>query len=72
MSAPKIAHWLGATVVVVSTLLFGPTVPASGDPVCTGAMYTIPTQEDMSSPAHLSYPHSGMPAQAATFVAGKL
>jgi cutinase len=42
------------------------------DPVCTGAMYTIPTHEDMSTPQHLSYAHSGMPAQAAAFVAGKL
>jgi cutinase len=46
---------------------------AQGDPVCSlGPIYSIPTHEDMASPAHLSYPHTGMPAQAAAFVAGKL
>ncbi len=46
---------------------------APGDPVCTpGAMFTVPTHDELSSPAHLSYPNSGMPAQAATFVASHL
>ena len=58
-----VSPWYGAKAIDLC---------AQGDPVCTGAMYTIPTHEEMSTPQHLSYAHSGMPAQAATFVAGKL
>jgi cutinase len=58
-----VSPWYGAKAIDLC---------AQGDPVCTGAMYSIPTHEDLSSPAHLSYAHSGMPAQAATFVSGKL
>lgn len=43
---------------------------APGDAICaTDAGLSIPTPEEMNSAAHLSYPHSGMPAQAADFVA---
>jgi cutinase len=44
---------------------------APGDTICaTDAGLSIPTPDEMDSAAHLSYPHSGMPAQAAAFVAG--
>jgi cutinase len=43
---------------------------APGDAICSpGAGLSVPTPDEMSSAAHLSYPHSGMPAQAAAFVA---
>jgi cutinase len=58
-----VSPWYGAKAIDLC---------AGGDPVCTGAMYSVPTKEDMSTPQHLSYAHSGMPAQAATFVAGHL
>jgi cutinase len=46
---------------------------APGDRICaTDAGLSVPTQEEMSSPAHLSYPHSPMPGQAAAFVASHL
>jgi cutinase len=46
---------------------------APGDPICTpGGGLTAPTHDEMFSAAHLSYPNSGMPAQAATFVASHL
>jgi cutinase len=68
-------RYLGAPVTTVSPWYGAKAIDlcAAGDPVCTpGAMFTLPTHEEMSSPVHLSYPHSGMPAQAATFVAGHL
>jgi cutinase len=46
---------------------------APGDPVCTpGGALALPSQDEMFSPAHLSYKQSGMPSQAATFVASHL
>jgi cutinase len=46
---------------------------APGDPVCTpGGPSVQPSHDEMFSPAHLSYAQSGMPSQAATFVAGQL
>ncbi len=46
---------------------------APGDPVCTpGGPSVQPSHDDLFSPAHLSYSQSGMPSQAATFVAGQL
>jgi len=46
---------------------------AAGDPVCTpGGLSIQPSHDEMFSPAHLSYTQSGMPSQAATFVAGQL
>ena len=45
----------------------------NADPVCTpGALFTVPTHDELSSPAHLSYPNSETPAQAATFVASRV
>ncbi|WP_428338735.1 cutinase family protein [Mycobacterium sp.] len=48
-----------------------PNIPS--DPICTpGALFTVPTHDELSSPAHLSYPNSEMPAQAATFAASRV
>jgi cutinase len=66
MGAPvsTLSPWYGAKAIDLC---------AAGDPVCTpGAMFTLPTHDELSSPAHLSYPNSGMPAQAATFVVSHL
>jgi cutinase len=68
-------RYLGAPVSTLSPWYGAKAIDlcAPGDPVCTpGALFTVPTHEEMSSPTHLSYPHSGMPAQAATFVANHL
>jgi cutinase len=67
--------YLGAPVSTLSPWYGAKAIDlcAAGDPVCTpGAMFTLPTPEELSSAAHLSYPNSGMPAQAATFVASHL
>ena len=46
---------------------------APGDPVCTPEGLSVqPSHDEMFSPAHQSYSQSGMPSQAATFVAGQL
>ena len=68
-------RWLGAPVSTASPWYGAKTIDmcAPGDRICaTDAGMSIPTQDEMTSPAHLSYPHSGMPAQAATFVASHL
>ena len=68
-------RYLGAPVSTVSPWYGAKAIDlcAPGDPVCAqGAMYTIPSHDDISSPAHQSYPHSGMPGQAADFVAAHL
>jgi cutinase len=67
-------RYLGAPVSTVSPWYGAKAIDlcAAGDPVCTGAMFSVPTHEDLSTPQHLSYAHSGMPAQAATFVASHL
>jgi cutinase len=65
-------RYLGAPVSTLSPWYGAKAIDlcAPGDPVCTpGALFTLPTQDELSSAAHLSYPKSGMPAQAATFVA---
>jgi cutinase len=65
-------RYLGAPVSTLSPWYGDKAIDmcAPADPVCTpGAMFTVPTHDELSSPAHLSYPNSGMPAQAATFVA---
>ena len=60
----EISPWYGAKAIDLC---------APGDPICTpGGPLAAPTHDEMFSPAHLSYPHSGMPAQAATFVASHL
>jgi cutinase len=65
-------RYLGAPVSTLSPWYGAKAIDlcAPGDPVCTpGALFTVPTPEELSSAPHLSYPHSGMPAQAAAFVA---
>ena len=68
-------RYLGAPVSTVSPWYGAKAIDlcAPGDPVCTpGALFTVPTHEEMSSPTHLSYLNSGMPAQAAAFVTSHL
>jgi cutinase len=68
-------RYLGASVSTVSPWYGAKAIDlcAPGDPVCSpGALFTVPTHDEMFSAEHLSYPHSGMPAQAATFVASHL
>jgi cutinase-like protein len=68
-------RYLGAPVSTVSPWYGAKAIDlcAPGDPVCSpGALFTVPTHDEMFSAPHLSYPHSGMPAQAATFVASHL
>jgi cutinase len=65
-------RYLGAPVSTLSPWYGAKAIDlcAPGDPVCTpGALYTVPTPDELSSAPHLSYPNSGMPAQAAAFVA---
>jgi cutinase len=46
---------------------------APGDVICSpGAGLSLPTHDEEFSAAHLSYPNSGMPGQAAAFVASHL
>ena len=60
----ELSPWYGAKAVDLC---------APGDPVCApGALLTLPSHDEMFSPAHLSYKQSGMPSQAATFVASHL
>jgi cutinase len=68
-------RYLGAPVSTLSPWYGAKAIDlcAAGDPVCTpGALFSLPTHDEMSSPAHLSYPNSAMPAQAANFVASHL
>lgn len=59
-----VSPWYGAKAIDLC---------APGDPICTpGAGLSVPTLDEMFSAAHLSYLNSGMPAQAATFVASHL
>ena len=65
-------RYLGAPVSTLSPWYGAKAIDlcAPGDPVCTpGALFTVPTPDELSSAPHLSYPNSGMPAQAAAFVA---
>jgi cutinase len=67
---------LGAPVNVLSDWYGAKAIDlcAPGDPVCTpgGPAFTLPTHDELFSPVHLSYAQSGMPNQAATFVASHL
>ena len=65
-------RYLGAPISGVSPWYGAKAIDlcAPGDPVCTpGAMFAVPTPDELSSAPHLSYAKSGMPAQAAAFVA---
>jgi cutinase len=68
-------RYLGAPVSTVSPWYGAKAIDlcAPGDPVCSpNGLFQVPTHDEMFSPEHLSYPHSGMPGQAATFVASHL
>ena len=45
---------------------------APGDPICSPGGLSLPSHDEVFSEAHLSYKQSGMPGQAATFVASHL
>jgi cutinase-like protein len=59
----EISPWYGAKAIDLC---------APGDPVCSPGGLALPTHEELFSPEHQSYLHSGMPSQAATFVASHL
>jgi cutinase len=59
----EISPWYGAKAIDLC---------APGDPICSPGPLAFPTHDELSSPAHLSYEQSGMPSQAATFVASHL
>jgi cutinase len=68
-------RYLGAPVSTVSPWYGAKAIDlcAPGDPVCApGGLLSLPTHDEMFSSEHLSYPNSGMPAQAAAFVASHL
>jgi cutinase len=68
-------RYLGAPVSTASPWYGAKAIDlcAPGDPICTpGGGLSLPTHDEMFSAAHLSYPNSGMPAQAASFVASHL
>ncbi|OBG28394.1 cutinase [Mycobacterium sp. 852002-51057_SCH5723018] len=59
----EISPWYGAKAIDLC---------APGDPVCSPGGLALPTHDELVSPQHQSYLHSGMPSQAATFVASHL
>ena len=68
-------RYLGASVTTVSPWYGAKAIDlcAPDDPICTpGGGLTAPTHYEIFSAAHLSYPNSGMPAQAAAFAASHL
>jgi cutinase len=68
-------RYLGAPVSAISPWYGAKSIDlcAPGDPICTpGGALALPTHDEMFSAAHLSYKQSGMPSQAATFVASHL
>ena len=59
-----VSPWYGAKAIDLC---------APGDPVCTpGGALALPSHDELFSPVHLSYQQSGMPSQAAAFVASHL
>ena len=68
-------RYLGAPVSAISPWYGAKAIDlcAPGDPICTpGGALALPSHDEMFSAAHLSYKQSGMPSQAATFVASHL
>jgi cutinase len=60
----QVSPWYGAKAIDLC---------APADPVCTpGGPLALPSHDELFSPVHLSYQGSGMPSQAATFVASHL
>jgi cutinase len=68
-------RYLGGPISEISPW-YGPKaidLCAPGDPICSpGGGLSMPSHDEMFSAAHLSYKQSGMPSQAATFVASHL
>jgi cutinase len=68
-------RYLGAPVSTASPWYGAKAIDlcAPGDAICTpGGALAAPTHDEEFSAAHLSYPSSGMPAQAAAFAASRL
>jgi cutinase len=68
-------RYLGAPVSTASPWYGAKAIDlcAPGDAICTpGGPLAAPTHDEEFSEAHLSYPSSGMPAQAAAFAASHL
>jgi cutinase len=68
-------RYLGGPISAISPWYGAKTIDlcAPGDPICSpGGGLSIPSHDEMFSAAHLSYKQSGMPSQAATFVASHL
>ncbi len=68
-------RYLGAPISAISPWYGAKAIDlcAPGDPVCSpGGVLALPSHDELFSAAHLSYEQSGMPSQAATFVASKL
>ncbi|HTQ22056.1 cutinase family protein [Mycobacterium sp.] len=60
----EISPWYGAKAIDLC---------APGDPICSvGGALAPPSPDELSSPAHHAYLQSGMPGQAAAFVASHL
>ncbi|MCW2663665.1 MAG: cutinase [Mycobacterium sp.] len=59
----EVSPWYGAKAIDMC---------APGDSVCSPGGLSLPSHDEMFSAAHLSYQQSGMPSQAATFVASHL
>jgi cutinase len=60
----QVSPWYGAKAIDLC---------APADPVCTpGGALALPSHDELFSPVHLSYQGSGMPSQAAAFVASHL
>ena len=68
-------RYVGMPLTAVSPAYGPKTIDlcAPGDPICSpGGDLSPPSHDQMFSAAHLSYPHSGMPGQAAAFAARHL
>ena len=68
-------RYLGAPISAISPWYGAKAIDlcAPGDPICAiGGTLAPPTQDELLSPAHLSYQQSGMPSQAAAFTASHL
>ncbi|BCO35515.1 cutinase family protein [Mycobacterium heckeshornense] len=67
-------RYLGAPISAISPWYGAKAIDlcADADPICSPGPLAPPSQDEMFSPAHLSYANSGMPRQAAAFVASRL
>jgi cutinase len=68
-------RYLGAPISAISPWYGAKAIDlcAPGDPVCSpGGALALPSHDELFSEVHLSYKQSGMPSQAATFVASHL